>query len=224
MDGKKIIAKVFPIQRRADDVEKVQRHNNNNKNTHGKKEYCVRLVVAGDADTDAAAADFFPPMCVYFTSFVYYANFMYMYVWPRICVLFCIGMEYRLAINETRNLTSETNKIADKRWNIHTTLKIPEWMVDTEYNGKKKRSKYRAGFQQQQHQPAYTIYEHTTQQRTHHTEILMPIQYMKYNFGPFLFNASRCSSHQSRCFSVIVDTRNRHQPRDAGNNFLIFIF
>lgn len=115
MDGKKIIAKVFPIQRRADDVEKVQRHNNNNKNTHGKKEYCVRLVVAGDADTDAAAADFFPPMCVYFTSFVYYANFMYMYVWPRICVLFCIGMEYRLAINETRNLTSETNKIADKR-------------------------------------------------------------------------------------------------------------
>lgn len=27
--------------------------------------------------------------------------YVYMYVWPE-CVLFCIGMEYRLAINETR--------------------------------------------------------------------------------------------------------------------------
>lgn len=52
-------------------------------------------------------------------------------------------------------------------------------------------------------------------------KLLMPIQYIKYNSKRF-FLLRRDA--QSRCFSVIVDTRNRHQPRNAGNNFLIFIF
>lgn len=50
----------------------------------------------------------------------------------------------------------------------------------------------------------------------------MPIQYIKYNSKRF-FLLRRDA--QSRCSSVIVDTRNRHQPRDvriAGVKFLIY--
>lgn len=50
----------------------------------------------------------------------------------------------------------------------------------------------------------------------------MPIQYIKYNLVRFFLLRRDV---QSRCFSVIVYTRNRHQPRDAfiaGVSFLIY--
>lgn len=116
--GKKTV-QVFPTQR-SGPVDEEKKESRVEKN-------CILLAIAIAADivTTAtatvaiaaitAAAHFFFGMFL----FVCLLREFYMYnthvCFDHIYALFCIGMEYRLAINETRNLSSETNKTTDER-------------------------------------------------------------------------------------------------------------